>query len=85
MATAGKTLEWTFGDRLRKAREAAGLEQADMARKFGVSAAAVSKWERGAQPRNLFAVASKWAEETDVPLDWLLGTRAKGALLSTAA
>lgn len=35
----------TFGDRLAAAREAAGLDQADLARHAGVKLSSVRKWE----------------------------------------
>jgi len=65
--------EFTFGDRLRNAREIAGLEQRDMAEKFGVSSGSVSNWEKGvSQPRDVFAVAAVWADVTGVQRHWLL-------------
>ena len=70
--------EWTFGDRLRKAREHRKMEQSEMADALGVSRAVVSKWERGSQPRNLFEVVQRWSEVTGVPAQWLLGVSASG-------
>lgn len=37
----------SFGERLRRAREALGMNQRDLAELLGVSFEAVSKWERG--------------------------------------
>ena len=65
---------WTFGDRLRKARRQAHLEQSDVAALCGVSTAAVSAWENDdSKPRRLMAVAQQVAEATGVDQLWLLG------------
>jgi transcriptional regulator with XRE-family HTH domain len=61
---------WTVGDRLRKARELAGLNHADMAEALGVSGASISRFERDSQlPRRGYLVA--WSERTGMPLEWL--------------
>jgi len=67
--------EWTFGDRLRKSREDAGLAQAEMAGRFDVSEATISNWETQARkPRSgELDLAHKWEEETRGPVEWLLG------------
>jgi transcriptional regulator with XRE-family HTH domain len=65
--------QWTLADRLRKAREAAHLDQKDIAEALGVTQAAVSRWECGGKPRNVLAVVSAWAEATNVDQLWLLG------------
>ena len=42
----------TFGDRLAAAREAAGMEQAALARRLGVKASTIRKWEEDlSEPR----------------------------------
>lgn len=65
---------WTLGDRLRKAREHAGIKREAMAAVFGVTPGAISHWENDRQrPRDLLAVANGWAVETGVPVQWLLG------------
>lgn len=62
--------EWTVADRLRKAREVAGLEQAELARDIDVARQTVGNYERGAvQPRRI--VLKAWALRTGVPLEWL--------------
>lgn len=72
MALAAPTFRWTLGDRLRKARKAAGLEQADMARLIGTSRPNVSKWERNlVEPR--VSQLIKWAEVTKTTTADLLG------------
>ena len=64
---------FTFGDRLRKAREDAGLDQRTIAETLGVTSATISHWETGVnQPRDLFALVEKWAEITRVDRNWLL-------------
>lgn len=67
--------EWTFGDRLAKARRYARMEQGEMALALGVSRPTISTWERDEnQPRHLFHIAQQWADLTGVELAWLLGT-----------
>lgn len=61
---------WTVSDRLRKAREFAHLDQAELAERIGISRATVSNYERGVgAPRR--PILRLWAEETGVPLEWL--------------
>ena len=44
----------TIGDRIRQARKAAGLNQAGLAARIGVSQPAVANWESGVHdPRRL--------------------------------
>src|SRR5438128_7623407 len=65
---------WTFGERMRKARETAGLDRETMAERIGVSPEAIRKWEYDrAKPRDVLEIARKWAEVTGVPDAWLLG------------
>jgi|SRR5581483_1812973 len=64
---------WTVGDRLRKSRIHAGLEQADIARILGVAQSAIAKWERDERkPRDLLRIVEGWAAATHVPREWLL-------------
>ena len=63
---------WSIADRLRKAREAAGLEQRDLAERAGISRATISNAERGVGNPNL-ATLRAWAEATRVPIGGLLG------------
>ncbi|WP_130866646.1 helix-turn-helix domain-containing protein [Acidipropionibacterium timonense] len=61
---------WTQADRLRKAREFAGLDQTELADAMGVSRASISASERGlSQPRRLTVRA--WAMACGVPASWL--------------
>lgn len=66
---AMSTPTWTFQDRLRKAREHAGLTQGALAEILGVAAGTIQRWEKGAlnpRPKALEALA----EVTGVPLEW---------------
>jgi transcriptional regulator with XRE-family HTH domain len=70
MTTTGRIPDWTVADRLRKARESAGYEQAALARELGVAKNTISNYERGAvTPRR--SVVMAWAMATGVDLDWL--------------
>jgi transcriptional regulator with XRE-family HTH domain len=61
---------WTLGDRLRKAREAAGLRQDDLAPMLHVARATLASWENNKHMPSYLAVL-KWAEVTGVPVEWL--------------
>lgn len=59
-----------MGDRLRKAREDAGLSQAELAEQIGISRNTVGNAELGERtPLNVTLRA--WAAVTAVPLEWL--------------
>jgi len=81
-------LRWTMGDRLRKAREVAGLTQAEVAaelRARGIKCkghSTVSMWETGTQPRNLERVLEAWGDICDVPAAWLFSGDANALALS---
>lgn len=62
--------EWTMGDRLRKAREDAGLSQAQLAAAIGISRNTVSNAELGDRTP-LTITLRAWADVTGVPLQWL--------------
>lgn len=65
-------LDWSLGDRIKKARTHAGLEQNDLGRAVGVSRQLISKWERGAsEPSAMQAVDI--ARVCNVDVLWLLG------------
>jgi len=69
--TVGTVPEWSVSDRLRKAREHAGYEQAALAEAIGVSKNTIGNYERGAvTPRR--PVLLSWALATGVPLVWLV-------------
>jgi len=62
--------DFTLGDRIRKARTNAGLDQAELAEKVGVSRQAVGSWERGRTVPSL-PQSRSLAETLAVSLDWL--------------
>ncbi len=60
----------SIGERIRQARKARGLSQADLAKRLGVSQPSVANWESGVHdPRRL--VLAKLADSLQTPLDWL--------------
>lgn len=67
----GTIPQFTIHDRLRKARETTGLDQATFASELGVSRNTVSNYETGGidHPRKI--VLGAWAMRTGVPLEWL--------------
>lgn len=65
-----QTPQWTFEDRLRKAREERDLTQSDMARLFRIGRSTVANWEAGRNRPDYLAL-EKWASVTGVPLEWL--------------
>ena len=66
--------EWTFADRLRKARQATGLLQREFAEKLGVSKAAYAQWEAGnSRPRDVVIFSKKIELITNIPASWMLG------------
>jgi transcriptional regulator with XRE-family HTH domain len=68
----GVTPEWTLTDRLRKAREHRGLEQAQLGELIGIHRRSVVNYELGrTQPRRPQLIA--WALATGVALAWLEG------------
>jgi transcriptional regulator with XRE-family HTH domain len=63
---------WSLADRLRKAREEAGLEQGELAQLAGLSRATISAAENGHR-RPAKATIAMWALATGVSRDWLAG------------
>lgn len=61
---------WTLGDRLRKAREHAGLKQTELAQATGISRASIVSYETGRTIPSRPALLS-WALATGVSLEWL--------------
>ncbi len=61
-----------FKDRLRHAREARGLSQADLASKAGLQAAAISHFETGHRSPS-FENLRKLADALSLSVDYLLG------------
>lgn len=62
--------EWTLADRLRKARETAGLSQGQLAAILGVARNTVTNYEGGGSAK--IYVVRAWATATNVPLAWIL-------------
>lgn len=63
-------LQWTTGDRLRKARVAAGVGVGDMAEFLGVTRSMVSRYETDkGTPR--IGYYRLWAIRCGVPMEWL--------------
>lgn len=72
-ATSPATVpQWTLGDRLRKAREHAGLKQTDMAAEIGIGRSSIINYEsdKAAPPRPVLVA---WALRCAVPYEWLTG------------
>ena len=66
----GTIPSFTVADRLRKAREVTGLDQAEFADRAGLSRTGVSKAERGeSAPRR--STLKLWALASGVPLLWI--------------
>lgn len=71
MTLPGLTPQWTLGDRLRKAREIAGLSQGEMAEAIGIARNSVGRYESGSfDPSRPVLIA--WAFRTGVALDWIM-------------
>jgi transcriptional regulator with XRE-family HTH domain len=62
--------EWTCGDRMRKAREHAGLKQSDLSPAAGISRTSAVAYESG-QSLPGRKVLITWAMVTGVPVEWL--------------
>ena len=60
---------WTFQDRIRKAREHAGLKQDELAQLLGVARNTLNRWENGSTnpSENTIILLS---EATGIPLSW---------------
>lgn len=66
--------ELSLGDRLRLAREKAGLSREEMASSLGVGVAGIGHWENDrSRPKDVLASVARWAELTQTPRSWLLG------------
>jgi len=67
---AGQVPQWSVQDRLRKAREHAGMTQLELAESIGVARNSVSNYENGTtRPRQI--VLNQWSLATGVPVSWL--------------
>jgi transcriptional regulator with XRE-family HTH domain len=64
--------QWTLGDRMRKAREQAGLKQTELAAEIGIGRSTLINYEGDkADPPRPVLVA--WALRCAVPYEWLTG------------
>lgn len=73
-----KRPRWTLGDRIRKARTEAGLEQRELAARLGVNRNTLGMWEHdAASPNTASLIAVAAVTETD--LEWLEGKVATDA------
>ena len=71
MATTDTIPDWTLSDRIRKAREYAGLEQEDLAALMYMGRSTVSNWENGVNAPHRLKL-EKLAEVCGVSFEWLL-------------
>jgi transcriptional regulator with XRE-family HTH domain len=71
MSEAYTVPEWTVGDRLRKARESAGIGVAEMALRLGVSRNTITNYEHDHRAPSLRALR-EWSAITGVPISWLI-------------
>jgi transcriptional regulator with XRE-family HTH domain len=69
--TATMVPQWTIEDRLRKAREAAGFDQRELADAIGVARQTIGYYEAGNTTNHRRIVLNQWALATGVPVDWL--------------
>jgi DNA-binding XRE family transcriptional regulator len=69
---AGAVPAWTLSDRLRKAREFAGLKQAELADEIGIARSSVVNYEAGRYAPSR-PVALSWAIRCGVDYGWLTG------------
>lgn len=68
--TRGVAPQWTLSDRVRKAREHAGLSQQELAERLSITRTSVVNWERG-HTRPLRALLVALADTTGVDPAWL--------------
>lgn len=72
-SVSGITPDWTFGDRLRKARRSVNMTSASFAHAIGITPPALSQYETDrSTPRNIIAMARKVEAVTGVSALWLL-------------
>lgn len=66
--------EWTFGDRIRKARRRAGLTVQEFAAALDITASALGQYETDrATPRDIVALSMRVQQQTGIPAAWMLG------------
>ena len=80
--TGGFIPEWTWGDRLRKARRHAGMTQAEFAEWLDVHQKAYSAWEADVnEPRaaTMRAIAGRIQMWYGIPAAWIMGVEMQNA------
>jgi transcriptional regulator with XRE-family HTH domain len=65
--------EWTFAERLRKARRDLGWRQADMAERLGVKPSTYEAWETGRNKPDVADLAEKLEGVTGITRLWFVG------------
>ena len=64
---------WTLGDRMRKAREHAGLKQSELAAEIGIARSSIVNYESSrTEPSR--PILLSWALRCGVPFEWLADT-----------
>jgi transcriptional regulator with XRE-family HTH domain len=71
LPVGGNVPIWTLGDRLRKARDWAGITRDELADELGVHARTISSYELD-QTKPKKAFLRQWALHTGVPYGWLV-------------
>lgn len=66
----GQVPEFTKADRIRKARESAGLSQQEMADRIGIARSSITNYEKG-HHAPLPTILKQLAMATGVPLAWM--------------
>lgn len=66
--------QWTFADRIRKARQSVEMDQKTFALNISKTPSAVAQWEAGnSKPRDIVNVAKSIEMLTRIPASWILG------------
>lgn len=65
--------EWTFAERLRKARRDIGLNQETMAERLGVKSTTYGAWETGRNKPDVADLAEKLEGVTGISRLWFVG------------
>lgn len=72
MTTTTLALTFTLGNRLAKARKAAGLTQEQIGERLGLGARSIARYENDhATPYEAIVIA--WSVVTGAPIEWLHG------------
>ncbi len=63
-----------FKEKLREMRRAAGLSQAELGRRVGVTERTIQNYELGSRKPQQMEIVQRLAEELHCPMEYLLGT-----------